>query len=101
MADGALGSGAGAATTAAVREQTSRMASRYMRASLSRSSPSEPTPHAASASRGRLPSPSPPTAPAAPPHLQLDGGPELAPRRVPDHQQHGLDDDGHQHVQAF
>jgi hypothetical protein len=34
-------------------------------------------------------------------HLQLDDGPELAPRRVSDHRQHALDDDRLRHVQAL
>src|SRR5215813_14500813 len=35
------------------------------------------------------------------PHLQLDDGPELTPRRVPDHHQLALDDDGRGDVEAL
>ena len=35
------------------------------------------------------------------PHLQLDDGPELSPRRVSDHHQLALDDDGLRHVEAL
>ena len=34
------------------------------------------------------------------PHLQLDDGRKLAPRRVPDHPPHPLDDDGLRDLQA-
>jgi len=41
------------------------------------------------------------SAPAAPPHLQLDDGPELSPRRVPDHHQLALDDDWLEQVEVL
>jgi len=34
-------------------------------------------------------------------HLQLDDGPEVSPRRVPDHHQLARDDDGRGDVEAL
>src|SRR5262249_14833027 len=106
MAGGALGSGAGAATTAAVREQTSRMASRYMKASLSRSLPLSVLSALPARPGVGLPEPLPPPHPPRPPrprlaHLQFNDGRELSPRRVAHDSQFALDDDRRQSVEAL